>query len=579
MDDYSVPLEARKVLLDGIINNPLHSSCPAELKEAAESIEYVGHDKPTIPVNWRFAESISAIKGFYGSMLNVLMKKKYDIDYQKIVIDTDHAQLFIMSIQMPVIDPFGSKTSDWNDPIFQKYFPDGDKYHAMYGRNIDRAATNIYRTKDGRFYHVHGMVCATSFIYPTEKTPASLNAAPVQSALGIDPTLDVSTFEEACEIYQNKVLRYTAAELDHLMNDEYRQAGTTCWTVDEFKASDHGKANAHVGLFELHHVPNPKQAPGWWTPVDGLTGPARPLFGLKVLDLTRIIAAPTITRGLAELGASVLRIASPSVPDFTVLLPDLGWGKWNAHLDLTKPEDRDRLRALILESDVVVDGYRPGVMKKWGFGKEDILNLVRERERGIIYVHENCYGWNGPWTGHSGWQQISDANTGVSIEFARAMGNDEAVTPVLPNSDFCTGAVGATGVLQALIEQSEKGGSYVLDVALNYYSQWLVNSVSTYPKTVWDELWNTYNRPTLRHTDNMPITLALFAKLLKTTRIMDPRFFEIRENGALGVPFKMIKPILQFPQGLVTPGFNVGARANGTDQPVWPNNLLTEVIV
>lgn len=103
--------------------------------------------------------------------------------------------------------------------------------------------------------------------------------------------------------------------------------------------------------------------------------------------------------------------------------------------------------------------------------------------------------------------------------------------------------------------------------------------MSTYPKTVWDELWNTYDRPILSHMDNMPITLALFSKLLKNTKILDPQFFEIRENKALGVPFKMIKPILQFPQGLVKPGFNIGARGNGTDQASWPDNLLTELIV
>jgi crotonobetainyl-CoA:carnitine CoA-transferase CaiB-like acyl-CoA transferase len=132
-------------------------------------------------------------------------------------------------------------------------------------------------------------------------------------------------------------------------------------------------------------------------------------LGLKVLDLTRIIASPTITRELAELGASVLRITSPNVPDMTALLADLGWGKWNAHLDLTCLPDRERLRALILESDVVVDGYRPGVMEKWGFGKEEILKMFEGKKRGVIYVRENCYGWNGPWMGRSGWQQISDA--------------------------------------------------------------------------------------------------------------------------------------------------------------------------
>lgn len=284
-----------------------------------------------------------------------------------------------------------------------------------------------------------------------------MNPAVSQQALGLDPASDVPTWEEACEVHQEKMVQHTAAELDTLLNDVHRQAATVCWSTQEYKDSEHGRANAHVGLFEVHHVPNPKQVPGWWTPVDGHTSPARPLFGLKVLDLTRIIASPAITRDLAELGASVLRITSPNVPDMTHFLADMGWGKWNAHLDLTKAEDRAKLRELVEECDVVVDGYRPGVMRKWGFGKDDILDMFKDKEKGVIYVRENCYGWNGPWSYKSGWQQISDAvnlisylhhilltlmidlfpqNCGISLEFGRAMGIDEAVNPVFPNADF-----------------------------------------------------------------------------------------------------------------------------------------------
>ena len=68
--------------------------------------------------------------------------------------------------------------------------------------------------------------------------------------------------------------------------------------------------------------------------------------------------------------------------------------------------------------------------------------MVKHRSTGIIYAQENCYDWNRPWAYRSGWQQVSDANCGVSLEFGRAMGYDEAVTPVLPNSDYSTGVIG-----------------------------------------------------------------------------------------------------------------------------------------
>lgn len=88
MASYSVPEESHKLLLNGIINNPLYAFLPSEIKDAVKNVEYTGTNAPSIPINWRFAESISSIKGFQASMLNVLLKKKYGLDYQKVVIDT-----------------------------------------------------------------------------------------------------------------------------------------------------------------------------------------------------------------------------------------------------------------------------------------------------------------------------------------------------------------------------------------------------------------------------------------------------------------------------------------------------------
>jgi crotonobetainyl-CoA:carnitine CoA-transferase CaiB-like acyl-CoA transferase len=186
------------------------------------------------------------------------------------------------------------------------------------------------------------------------------------------------------------VAKHTAEELQALA-DEHKQAGTICWTKEEFKASEHGKANAEAGLFEIEAVANPNQKPGWWTP-DPRTSAARPLAGLKVVDLTRVIAGPTITRSLAELGASVMRITAPHLPDMSMLHPDLNHGKWNACLDLRDEADRHKLRDLVLGADVFVQGYRPGVLDKYGFGEDDVIRMCEARGRGIVYCAENCYG-------------------------------------------------------------------------------------------------------------------------------------------------------------------------------------------
>lgn len=424
---YSVPTEARKVFRNGIFDNPLITpSLPADYEQYAAPVEFTGSDDPSIPIKWRFAESASALKGLEATYINALVHKKFGRPPQKVVVDTDHAQLLIMSTLLWTIDPDGKPITlaSFGNPEAMKRFTTMFKHTDIYGMQtgLHRTnATNIYRTRDGRFFHTHG----------------SLNPSPTLDMLGL-PHHDESpkTQDEAIKPFVEKVASMDSAELQSLAADKYKQAGTICWTTDEYRNSDHGKANAHVGLWETERVGS---APSSWWPEPNqseLSSPARPLGGLKVVDLTRIIAAPAITRGLAELGASVMRIAAPHLPDASPLHLDLNWGKWNAELDFRKEEDRQAMWDLIFDADVFVSGYRPGVVEKWGFGPHEVIARCEQRGRGIIVVRENCYGWHGPWKDRSGWQQISDACCGVSMEFGRAMGNDEPVTPVFPNSDY-----------------------------------------------------------------------------------------------------------------------------------------------
>lgn len=86
---YSIPKETQKIFQDGILHNQLiASTLPKEIDECAKSIRFEGTDKPSIPINWRFAESISALKGLEAAMVNVLLKKKYDVEPQEVVINT-----------------------------------------------------------------------------------------------------------------------------------------------------------------------------------------------------------------------------------------------------------------------------------------------------------------------------------------------------------------------------------------------------------------------------------------------------------------------------------------------------------
>jgi hypothetical protein len=129
--------------------------------------------------------------------------------------------------------------------------------------------------------------------------------------------------------------------------------------------------------------------------------------------------------------------------------------------------------------------------------------------------------------------------------------------------------------------RAEKGGSYSVDVALNYYSQWLVNSCGTYPDQVWQELWTSYGKPVFRHYHAMlytiPRMLGMMAKN-EASPIVQAAFYEDREAANLETTIRTVKPILGFPGGEVELKYNVGTRGNGVDQPRWPEDLLTPIV-
>ncbi|KAF5711627.1 alpha methylacyl racemase [Fusarium mundagurra] len=565
---YSVPKQTRLILEDGIFRNPrlAHNIPDGAADIAAKHIKLQGNDQPSIPINWRFAESVSALKAYEGSVLSLLIKKKYGVDVGEIVIDTDLASLFFMTPIIAQIIGQDGKPKPFSplDAANQSIIPNCDKHNmsSLY-RGL---ATNIYATRDGRYFHLHG----------------SLNPSISLNALDLPAQDDqVTDFDVGVARIQERVGSFAAEEIDNLMNEKHRQAGCIPLSKEEYFSSASGKANHDAGLYEITRV-DEDLPPSWWP--EHLSKPSsagRPLAGLKVVDLSRIIAGPSITRSLAEMGASVMRVTGQEVPDLSAVHHDLNWGKWNSFLDLNNPQDQEKLWGLIKEADVVVDGYRPGVLERHGFGRDSVFEAVRGRGRGIIYARENCYGWKGPWIHRSGWQQISDACCGISMGFGRAMGLDEPVTPVFPNADFCTGIIGCVGILHALILRAENGGSFGVDTALNYYSAWLAESVGTYPEPVWDDLWARHGKPVFRHYENMQKMFPRMLPLLFEEDghvLFKPEFFEARKTKVSGATFILPKPILQFSNKTVDLRYDVGTRGNGVDKPLWPKDLNVEIV-
>jgi len=172
---------------------------------------------------------------------------------------------------------------------------------------------------------------------------------------------------------------------------------------------------------------------------------ARPLAGLRVLDLTRVLAGPIATRTLAGFGAEVLRIDPPGW-DEPGVIPDISLGKHCAYLDLRTTEGRDRFEVLLSEADVLVHGYRPGALKGLGYD----LQARRRLAPNLIDVTLNAYGWTGPWASRRGFDSLVQMSCGIA-DAGRNWADTTHPTPLPVQAlDHATGYLMAAAVLSAL---------------------------------------------------------------------------------------------------------------------------------
>ncbi|WP_340381682.1 CoA transferase [Streptomyces sp. SS7] len=185
--------------------------------------------------------------------------------------------------------------------------------------------------------------------------------------------------------------------------------------------------------------------------------PLLPAAGLRVLDLTRVLAGPVATRTLALLGADVLRVDPPRLPELPDQHVDTGFGKRSALLDLVA--DRRRLEELLADADVVVTGYRPGALDRFGLSPE----ALAERRPGLVVAQVSAWGAYGPWRDRRGFDSLVQVATGIA-----AVEGADGRPGALPAQalDHGSGYLLAAGVLRALTEQAYDGGSRLVRVAL-----------------------------------------------------------------------------------------------------------------
>ncbi len=199
-----------------------------------------------------------------------------------------------------------------------------------------------------------------------------------------------------------------------------------------------------------------------------------PAAGVRVLDLTRVIAGPVATRTLALLGADVLRVDAPGLPESDSAHADTGTGKRSTRLDLASSGGRRVLDELLETADVVVTGYRPGALGRFGLGPESLL----DRRPGLIVAQLCAWGWSGPWAPRRGFDSLVQAATGIAAIEA----GEDGRPGVLPAQalDHGTGYLLAAGVLRALAERAARGGRH-LRFSLAATAGWLLAGVPAAP--------------------------------------------------------------------------------------------------
>ncbi|RAL10945.1 CoA-transferase family III [Aspergillus homomorphus CBS 101889] len=509
-------------------------------------------DRIYYPTPFKVTETLAALKGIEGALAAAIADLRFgtECEGRQVTIDLERATLF--GFQALIAKVNGCSRSD---PGIKKYLKDTD-LHAAQSNLYRRLAANMYRTKnENEFFHLHG----------------SLNPSKTLNMIGLaSHRSDRIEYDEIIRLIQAHVEQWTAAELEQV-NLESKQAGVTVYTYKQFCDTPHGKTSI--------------QEP-WWKVcrLQGDTPPTpfapsttrRPLAGVKVLELCCVIAGPVIGRILAEYGADVLKITcSSTVPDVPFFQVDGNMGKHVVDIDLKCARGRKKFEELLRDADVIIDGYRPGVLERLGYGPVTLSTIATRRGKGIVYVDENCFGHEGPWSGRPGWQQIVDCLTGFARAFGAFLRQSEPIVSPWPIADYGAGCMGAIAALTGLYNRARYGGSYHCKASLMQFNL-LLFAVGQYPTDIQKELRD--NLPlafrNLRYCDGVDRSskVALdymqenFPWLFQTPACTSPEdnLMETWYSHHYGAEVEVVGPVARI--DAVEVGFVRATRPNGADE-------------
>jgi hypothetical protein len=230
---------------------------------------------------------------------------------------------------------------------------------------------------------------------------------------------------------------------------------------EEWSALPHAKALAALPALTIEKIGEAPPKP--WPQGD------RPLAGLRVLDLSRVIAGPVAGRTLAVHGADVLLISGLDLPAIPWLTIDTGRGKLTGFVELKSEQGRVQLRDLLADADIFSQGYRPRALAGLGFSPQDAASI----SPGIVYVSLSAYGHAGPWAERRGFDSLVQTASGFNHAEGVAAGIEGPKELPAQMLDHATGYLMAFGAMMAKARQSREGGSWHVRVSLAQTGQWL----------------------------------------------------------------------------------------------------------
>ncbi|KAF5608292.1 transferase family III [Fusarium subglutinans] len=502
-------------------------------------VNFHGDDLPCIPGPIKSQAVTAVLHAMVGIVGLEILHLRGITTSNQIDIDVNHAGLYPATAALVSIDGVTGP-----EVIKLPTVPQWDKDRASNSPLVYRA-TAIYETADsGVWFQLHG----------------SLDSWKMLALLGISKDLDseIRSNDAAYELIQERVRTYRAREIEQLVVEK-GLSGSIVYSPEEWRRTEMGRSLSRHPLVnykqQVHCIPLP---PVSFPVLDD----KRPLAGIKVVELTRIIAGAAAGAALASLGAEVIRVNSSKLKDYTPAQPSaLMAGKITIDLDLEDPADHKRLMQLFEQADVILQGYRLGSLARRGFGLEAALELANKRGKGVIYVDENCYGPDGYYAERPGWQQVADAAAGSSYVMGQSFGcpKGQGVLPSLPISDMSTGILTALTIMCGIRDRAKFGGSYHGHASLTAYNMATLDpEVRLYRREVVQKISDRYQFPTWSSDVHVaPLYYSILdAWGTNSELIKDEKYYIHFPDSVFGSDLRVLGPVVQYDKEEYSPKWN-----------------------